>query len=107
MCTQLIENNDFKVFWQSIVHCYPILHKNIQFHFQLIQMYKNHKTKNPGQLSATTAFLCIFQGFGRLTTSIVMTGDDVMIYTFALVTLLNTLLFLQVIYYRRMLKKVS
>lgn len=74
---------------------------------RLIQMYKNHKTKNPGQLSATTTFLCIFQGFGRLTTSIVMTGDDVMIYTFAVVTLLNTLLFLQVLYYRHKLKKES
>ncbi|XP_060602118.1 mannose-P-dolichol utilization defect 1 protein-like isoform X1 [Ruditapes philippinarum] len=74
---------------------------------RLIQMYKNRKTKDPGQLSATTAFLCIFQGFGRLTTSIVTTGDDVMIYTFAVVTLLNILLFLQVMYYRRKLKKVS
>lgn len=102
-----MKNYDAKAVCHSIVHYYSIFHTCIQFYLQLIQMYKNHKTKNPGQLSATTAFLCIFQGFGRLTTSIVMTGDDVMIYTFALVTLLNTLLFLQVIYYRRMLKKVS
>lgn len=74
---------------------------------RVIQMYKIHKSKNPGQLSAMSAFLCIFQGFGRLTTSIVTTGDDVMIYTFALVSLFNVLLFLQVMYYRRKMQKVS
>lgn len=74
---------------------------------RLIQIYKVHITKNPGQLSAASAFLSIFQGFGRLTTSIVTTGDNIMIYTFAAVSLFNVLLFLQVIYYRRQLKKVS
>ena len=70
-------------------------------------MFKNHKTKNPGQLSAMSSFLCIFQGFGRLTTSIIMTGDYVMIYTFAAVSLFNVLLFIQVLYYRWRLKKMS
>lgn len=72
-----------------------------------IQMFKNHKTKDPGQLSATSSFLCIFQGFGRLTTSIIMTGDYVMIYTFAAVSLFNVLLFIQVLYYRWRLKKMA
>lgn len=72
-----------------------------------IQMFKNHRTKNPGQLSATSSFLCIFQGFGRLTTSIIITGDYVMIYTFAAVSLFNVLLFLQVLYYRWRLKKMA
>ncbi|KAL4220555.1 Mannose-P-dolichol utilization defect 1 protein [Mactra antiquata] len=74
---------------------------------RLIQMYKNHKTKDPGQLSATTAFLFIFQGVGRLTTSYFMTRDVVMICTFVAVTLFNMLLFGQVMYYRRKMKKMS
>lgn len=72
-----------------------------------IQMFKNHRTKNPGQLSAMSSFLCIFQGFGRLTTSIIMTGDNIMIYTFSAVSLFNVLLFIQVLYYRWRLKKMS
>lgn len=70
-------------------------------------MYKNHQTKDPGQLSATSAFLCIFQGLGRLTTSYVTTGDNVMITTFSVVSLFNILLFVQVIYYRWKLKKYA
>ena len=91
----------------SFRDCYSIS-KNVFFSvLQAIQMFRNHRTKNPGQLSAMSSFLCIFQGFGRLTTSIIITGDYVMINTFAAVSLFNVLLFIQVLYYRWRLKKMA
>lgn len=91
----------------TLLWCLYVLSMPAILASRAIQMFKNHKTKNPGQLSATSSFLCIFQGFGRLTTSVVMTGDYVMIYTFLTVSLFNILLFIQVLYYRWRLKKMS
>ncbi|WAR27562.1 hypothetical protein MAR_013266 [Mya arenaria] len=59
------------------------------------------------RLSATSAFLCIFQGVGRLATSALSTGDVIMTLTFTVASLLNVLLFVQVMVYRRRLKKAS
>ncbi|XP_052217544.1 mannose-P-dolichol utilization defect 1 protein-like isoform X1 [Dreissena polymorpha] len=74
---------------------------------RVLQMYKIHRTKCTGQLSATSSFLCIFQGLGRITTSILTTGDRLMIIAFAIGSLFNVLLFLQVMFYRRKTKKVA
>ncbi|XP_052784557.1 mannose-P-dolichol utilization defect 1 protein-like [Mya arenaria] len=74
---------------------------------RLLQIYKIYRTKSPGQLSATSAFLCIFQGVGRLATSALSTGDVIMTLTFTVASLLNVLLFVQVMVYRRRLKKAS
>jgi len=67
---------------------------------QMIQIYTNYKNQGTGQLSAISTFLCIFQSFGRLTTSIVITRDWLMILTFLQVSVLNVVLTIQVLYYR-------
>ncbi|XP_033759975.1 mannose-P-dolichol utilization defect 1 protein homolog [Pecten maximus] len=71
---------------------------------RIIQIYTNHKNKSAGQLSAASTFLCIFQSCGRLTTSIVLTKDWIMILTFIQVIILNIILTCQVLYYRRKTK---
>ncbi|XP_060073974.1 mannose-P-dolichol utilization defect 1 protein homolog [Ylistrum balloti] len=68
---------------------------------RVIQIYTNHKNKSSGQLSAASTFLCIVHSCGRLTTSIVITKDWMMILTFLQVIVLNTILTCQVLYYRR------
>ncbi|XP_021374650.1 mannose-P-dolichol utilization defect 1 protein homolog [Mizuhopecten yessoensis] len=68
---------------------------------RVIQIYTNHKNKSSGQLSAASTFLCVFHSCGRLTTSIVLTQDWIMILTFIQVIILNIILTGQVLYYRR------
>lgn len=74
---------------------------------KMIQIFVNHKNHGTGQLSATSSFLYIFQSFGRLTTSIVLLKDFIMILTFIFISAANTILMTQVLYYRKKTKKVS
>lgn len=68
---------------------------------RIIQIYTNHKNHDTGQLSGTSSFLCVFQSFGRISTSILLTRDWILILTFVQLLISNLILTLQVIYYRR------
>ncbi|KAK3602137.1 hypothetical protein CHS0354_036878 [Potamilus streckersoni] len=72
-----------------------------------IQIVKVYRSKDPGQLSATSSFLCMFQCFGRLTTSIIVTGDCVMIANAVVLGVFGILLTLQILYYRWRNKKIT
>ncbi|XP_052057654.1 mannose-P-dolichol utilization defect 1 protein homolog isoform X2 [Mytilus californianus] len=73
----------------------------------IIQIYTNHKNHDTGQLSGTSSFLCVFQSFGRISTSILLTRDWILILTFVQLLISNLILTLQVIYYRRKNRKLK
>jgi hypothetical protein len=59
------------------------------FDVQKIQIYTNHKNHGTGQLSGTSSFLCVFQSFGRISTSILLTRDWILILTFVQLLISN------------------
>ncbi|XP_061171143.1 mannose-P-dolichol utilization defect 1 protein-like [Saccostrea echinata] len=74
---------------------------------RVMQIYTNYKNHGTGQLSAATAFLSTFQSFGRFTSSLLLTMDKIMIFTFVQASLLNIIITGQIVYYRRKEKKVK
>jgi len=66
---------------------------------RMIQAYTNYSNGSTGQLSAVTAFLLFFGALARIFTSIQETGDTTMITMFAIATLTNGVIVLQLLYY--------
>uniref|UniRef100_K1PSQ6 Mannose-P-dolichol utilization defect 1 protein n=1 Tax=Magallana gigas TaxID=29159 RepID=K1PSQ6_MAGGI len=71
----------------------------------VMQIYTNYRNHGTGQLSAASAFLSMFQSFGRFTSSLLLTMDKIMILTFVQASILNIVLTAQIVYYRRKEKK--
>jgi len=66
---------------------------------KLIQIMTNFRNGHTGQLSAITSFLLALGAIARIFTSIQETGDNLVIMTFVLSSLLNSIIALQVILY--------
>lgn len=66
---------------------------------KLTQAWTNYCNSSTGQISATTAFLLLAGSLARIFTSIQETGDFMMILTFCVSSLVNTIIVAQVIYY--------
>lgn len=74
---------------------------------RVMQIYTNYRNHGTGQLSAASAFLSMFQSFGRFTSSLLLTMDKIMILTFVQASILNIVLTAQIVYYRRKEKKAK
>lgn len=66
---------------------------------QLIQAVSNYRQGSTGQLSAVTVFLLTGGAAARIFTSIQETGDQMMILTFVVSTVVNSIIAAQVVYY--------
>lgn len=63
------------------------------------QAYTNYTNGNTGQLSAATCFMLFFGSLARIFTSIQETGDQLIIVTYILSTLSNSVIVAQLLYY--------
>ncbi|KAH7964899.1 hypothetical protein HPB49_002397 [Dermacentor silvarum] len=66
---------------------------------QLMQVWSNYRQGHTGQLSLITTALLFLGGLARIFTSLTETGDPLIVVTFCLATLANSLIFGQVLYY--------
>lgn len=71
----------------------------IMFIGKMIQSYSNYVCKNMGQQSIVTSFLLFAGSIARIFTSVHETGDFIMILTYVLSTLGNSVLFFQFFIY--------
>ena len=65
----------------------------------MIQAYQNWRNGSTGQLSAITLFLLFVGALARVFTSIMETGDPIIIMTYAVSSGCNAILAFQMIYY--------
>lgn len=66
---------------------------------KLMQVWSNYRQGHTGQLSLITTALLFLGGLARIFTSLTETGDPLIVVTFCLATLANSLIFGQVLYY--------
>nr|XP_037285564.1 LOW QUALITY PROTEIN: mannose-P-dolichol utilization defect 1 protein-like [Rhipicephalus microplus] len=66
---------------------------------KLMQVWSNYRQGHTGQLSLITSALLFLGGVARIFTSLTETGDPLIVVTFCLATIANSLIFGQVLYY--------
>lgn len=69
------------------------------FLFQSIQVFTNYKNGSTGQLSAITCLLLFGGSIARIFTSIIETGDFIIIVTYCVSTAANGAIVCQLLYY--------
>ena len=71
----------------------------LYFSFQSIQVVTNYKNGSTGQLSAITCFLLFGGSIARIFTSLVETGDFIIIVTYCVSTVANGAIVAQLLWY--------
>merc|ERR1719192_2585802 len=66
---------------------------------KMIQIITNFRNGHTGQLSAITSFLLSLGAIARIFTSILETGDNIVILTYVCSSVVNTIIALQVLLY--------
>lgn len=66
---------------------------------KMSQAFTNYSNGSTGQLSAVTVFMLFFGSLARIFTSVQETGDQLIIFTYLLATLLNGVIVSQLLYY--------
>ncbi|CAG2167647.1 unnamed protein product [Oppiella nova] len=83
----------------SILWSLQALNLPVAISGKMFQAFNNLRNGNTGQLSAITAVLLFLGSFARIFTSIQETGDQLVVWTFAVASVANFLLVSQIGYY--------